>query len=84
MNITFEAPDKINGLMTITLEKEDYQKEVEKTAEYSIFSYYLAPNYDFIHDVLYYGDDVEVLDPEILRSAISKITAKMNEQYDGK
>ena len=31
MNITFEAPDTINGLMTITLEKEDYQKEVEKT-----------------------------------------------------
>ena len=31
MNITFEAPDKVNGLMTITLEKEDYQKEVEKT-----------------------------------------------------
>ena len=31
MNITFEAPDKINGLMTITLEKEDYQGEVEKT-----------------------------------------------------
>ena len=31
MNITVEAPDKINGLMTITLEKEDYQGEVEKT-----------------------------------------------------
>ncbi len=31
MNISFEAPDKINGLMTITLEKEDYQGEVEKT-----------------------------------------------------
>ena len=31
MNITFEAPDKINGLMTITLEKEDYQQEVDKT-----------------------------------------------------
>ncbi|MBQ7420173.1 MAG: trigger factor [Prevotella sp.] len=31
MNILFEAPDKINGLMTITLEKEDYQGEVEKT-----------------------------------------------------
>ena len=31
MNISFEAPDKINGLMTITLEKEDYQTEVEKT-----------------------------------------------------
>ena len=31
MNISFEAPDKINGLMTITLETADYQPEVEKT-----------------------------------------------------
>ncbi len=31
MNITFEVPDKINGLMTITLESADYQPEVEKT-----------------------------------------------------
>ena len=31
MNIAFEAPDKINGLMTITLETADYQPEVDKT-----------------------------------------------------
>ena len=31
MNIQFEAPDKVNGLMTITLETADYQPEVEKT-----------------------------------------------------
>ena len=31
MNIQFEAPDKVNGLMTITLETADYQAEVEKT-----------------------------------------------------
>ena len=31
MNITFEAPDKVNGLMAITLETADYQPEVEKT-----------------------------------------------------
>ncbi len=31
MNISFEAPDKINGQMTIVVEKEDYQAEVEKT-----------------------------------------------------
>ena len=31
MNITFENPDKVNGLLTITLEKEDYQEKVEKT-----------------------------------------------------
>ncbi len=31
MNISFEAPDKINGQMTLVVEKEDYQTEVEKT-----------------------------------------------------
>ena len=31
MNITFEAPDKVNGLMTITLENADYQGEIDKT-----------------------------------------------------
>ena len=30
MNITFEAPDKVNGLMTITLENADYQGEIDK------------------------------------------------------
>ena len=31
MNISFEASDKINGQMTLVVEKEDYQTEVEKT-----------------------------------------------------
>lgn len=31
MNISFENPDKINGLMTITVEEADYREEVEKT-----------------------------------------------------
>lgn len=31
MYITFENPDKVNGLLTITIEKEDYQEAVDKT-----------------------------------------------------
>ena len=31
MNIQFEAPDKINGVLTVTIEKEDYNEKVEKT-----------------------------------------------------
>ena len=31
MNISFENPDKINGLLTLTIEKEDYEKDMEKT-----------------------------------------------------
>ncbi|MBR4389617.1 MAG: trigger factor [Prevotella sp.] len=30
MKISFENPDKINGLMTITVEESDYQEKVEK------------------------------------------------------
>ena len=31
MNITFENADKVNGLMTITVEENDYKENVEKT-----------------------------------------------------
>ena len=31
MNISFETPDKINGLMTIVLDEADYKEDVEKT-----------------------------------------------------
>lgn len=30
MNISFENPDKINGVLTLTIDKEDYEKDVEK------------------------------------------------------
>ena len=31
MNITFENPEKVSGLMTITVEEADYQEKVRKT-----------------------------------------------------
>ena len=31
MKITFDCPDKINGLLTMTIEPADYQEKVEKT-----------------------------------------------------
>ena len=31
MKVSFENPDKINGLLTITVEEDDYKSEVEKT-----------------------------------------------------
>jgi len=31
MNISFESADKVNGLMTIVIEKADYEEKVEKT-----------------------------------------------------
>ena len=31
MKITFDCPDKINGVLTMTIEPADYQEKVEKT-----------------------------------------------------
>ena len=64
-----------------TLPLHSSQKEVDKRAEYSIFEYYLAPNYDFIHDVLYFADDVEVLEPETTRGTISELILKTMNKY---
>ncbi len=64
-----------------TLPLHSSQKETEKNADYSIFSYYLTPNYDFIHDVLYYGDDVEILEPNSLRESLSGIVSNLNQFY---
>lgn len=30
MKISFENPDKLNGLLTIVVEEQDYKEEVEK------------------------------------------------------
>ena len=30
MKVSFENPDKVNGLLTITVEEEDFKNDVEK------------------------------------------------------
>lgn len=30
MKVSFENPDKVNGLLTITVEEDDYKNDVEK------------------------------------------------------
>ena len=57
------------------------QEEVEKKDNFSIFTYYLTPNYDFIHDVLYFGDDVELLEPQSLRIHMTQIMNNICNMY---
>lgn len=57
------------------------QEEVETRREYSVFSYELAPDYDFIQDVLGFGDMVEVLEPELLRKEIARRVQNLNKMY---
>jgi predicted DNA-binding transcriptional regulator YafY len=57
------------------------QKEVETTAEYSIFEYRLKPTYDFEQEILSHREDVEVLEPASLRKVIKESIMKMAKLY---
>ena len=64
-----------------TLPMHPSQKETEQTDEYSIFTFRFAPNYDFIHDILAIGDEVEILEPAVLREDISRIVNNLKKKY---
>lgn len=57
------------------------QKEVETTAEYSIFEYRLKPTYDFEQEILSHREDVEILEPASLRKVIKESIMKMAKIY---
>ena len=57
------------------------QKEIEENDKYSIFTYFLTPDYDFKQDVLSFGDKVEVLEPKDLREEMKGIVEKLNKIY---
>lgn len=57
------------------------QEEIETQKEYSIFSYFLIPDYDFKQDVLSFGKEVEVLEPKELRGEIGQIVSTILNTY---
>jgi hypothetical protein len=57
------------------------QEEIETQEDFSIFTYYLAPDYDFRQDILSFGDKVEVLEPEDLRNNIIEIIKSLTHKY---
>ncbi len=63
------------------LQLHDSQEEVERNEEYSIFAYDIRPTFDFIQEILRNGEDVEILEPKLLREDISGIIERMNNKY---
>ena len=60
------------------------QEEIEQNEEYSIFRYFLCPQYDFIQELLWNGGDVEVLEPKELREQVAGIVKSMWKKYQEK
>ncbi len=63
------------------LQLHESQEEIEKNEEYSIFTYYLRPSFDFIQELLWNGADMEVLEPQSLRQEIANIVEQMYKKY---
>jgi predicted DNA-binding transcriptional regulator YafY len=59
------------------------QKEEEKTSEYTIFSYYIKPTYDFRQELLSHGAEVEVLTPEWFKKEVANVISKQYKTYQG-
>ncbi len=57
------------------------QKEITTERDYTIFNYFLIPDYDFIQDILSFGTAVEVLEPEYLRKKIYNTISLMKQMY---
>lgn len=58
------------------------QKEVETNEDFSIFTYQLCIERDFISEILSNGTDIEVLEPQLLREEVSATIRKMLGKYE--
>lgn len=58
------------------------QEETEQTEDYSIFEYQLRPTFDFQQEILWNGEDVEVIEPIWLRKEIAGKIKRMWNKYN--
>lgn len=58
------------------------QEEREVTEEYSIFRFFLRPTSDFLHELLRYYNNIEILKPEYLRAQIKETLKEMMAIYE--
>ena len=63
------------------LKMHESQEEIERNEEYSIFTYYLRPAFDFQQELLWNGEDIEVLKPLWLRKEIAGKIKRMWNKY---
>ena len=73
------VPDQVKYFQTLPLHES--QKEAVQEDGSSVFSYHIAPTFDFVQEILSHGADVEVLEPAELRESIADIIAGMASRY---
>lgn len=57
------------------------QKEIEKGEGFVIFEYFLRPSFDFLQEILKYGNQIEVISPSHLRNELSTMIEDALQPY---
>lgn len=73
------VPDQVKYFRTLPLHGS--QRETAQEDGSSVFSYHIAPTFDFVQEILSHGADVEVLEPAELRESVADIIAGMASRY---
>lgn len=73
------VPDQVKYFRTLPMHGS--QRETVQEDGSSVFSYHIAPTFDFVQEILSHGADVEVLEPAELRESIADIIAGMASRY---
>ncbi len=64
-----------------SLPRHHSQTEIETHSDYSVFSLYLHPTFDFLQMLLSQGNRIEVISPESLRQEIAQTIMEMVKLY---
>lgn len=73
------VPDQVKYFRTLPMHGS--QRETVQEDGSSVFSYHIAPTFDFVQEILSHGADVEVLEPIELRERIADNVAEMASRY---
>ena len=76
LKVTAGQANYIRGLRL-----HESQKEVERNDEFSIFTLFIRPAFDFIQELFWQGEDVEVLEPQWLREEMAAKIERMFNRY---
>ena len=71
--------DQANYLRDLKIHRS--QQEEERNSEYSIFTFFLRPTFDFQQELLWNADKVEVLSPQWLRDEMADRIQEMLKLY---
>lgn len=72
-------PDQAKYIKTLPL--HDSQKIDNETKDTCVFSFQLHPTYDFIQEILSFGETVTILSPQTLIEEVKKIYSESLEKY---